>query len=99
MLGMNMKVERVGLDRIKAKINSLKPNPVKKVNDFEDFEKKYEEELKKKEEKKAKKKLKPTELNNQIEKKLIENGLLQEIDGELENHGLPMCFASKKIKK
>lgn len=100
MLGMNMKVERVGLDRIKAKMTALKMNPEKKVSDFNDFEKKYEEELKKREEKKAKKKLKPEEVNAKIEKKLIENGLIEDSqEKEIENHGLPVSFASKKIKK
>lgn len=100
MLGMNMKVERIGLDRIKAKINSLQQNTVKKVEDFDDFEKKYEIELKKKEEKKlTKKKIKPAEINLKIERKLIENGLLEPIETEIEKYGLPMSFISKKIKK
>ena len=97
---MNMKVEKIGLDRIKAKMTSLKMNSEKKVSDFSDFEQKYEEELKKREEKKAKKKLKPEEINAKIEKKLIENGLIEDgHEKEIEMHGLPIAFTSKKIKK
>ncbi len=99
MLGMNMKVEKIGIERIKAKISGLKEKNVKKIDDFGDFEKKYEEELKKKEEKKARNKLKPKEINAKIERKLIENGLIEEINEEMGAFGMPMAFSSKKIKK
>ena len=38
---MNMKVERVGIDKIKDKFNSLKKQISKPIQSFVDFEKKY----------------------------------------------------------
>lgn len=102
MLGMSMKVERVGLDRIKAKMNMIKQNSQQKINTFHDFEKKYQEELRKREENKAKKKMKKEDVNKKIESKIIENGLIEnnEENGKaIENFGLPISFVSKKIKK
>ena len=56
---MNMKVERVGIDKIKEKFNSLKKQITKPVESFVDFEKKYnEQEAKKKEERLLQKKAK-----------------------------------------
>lgn len=99
MLGMNMKVERVGLERIKAKMSTLQNNSQPKINNFLDFERKFQEELRKREEQKAKKKLKKGEINQNIEKKLIENGLIESNENGKDNFGLPIAFSSKKIKK
>lgn len=59
MLGMSMKVERVGVDRVKEKFASLKKKVNKPIDNFEDFEAKFAEEEKIKKEKKKKKKSKP----------------------------------------
>lgn len=44
MLGMSMKVEKVGLDTVKEKFKSLKKKETRTVENFEDFEMKYQEE-------------------------------------------------------
>lgn len=42
--GMNMKVERVSVDKVKEKFKSLKKKQDTKITSFEDFEKKFEKE-------------------------------------------------------
>ena len=45
MKGMNMKVERVTVNQVKDKFNMLKKKSSQKVDNFEEFEKKFEEKL------------------------------------------------------
>lgn len=61
MLGMNMKVEKVSLDRVKQKLLNLKRKPEIKEITEEDLEKRLEELEKQAEEERMKKKNK---LNN-----------------------------------
>lgn len=45
---MNMKVERVEVSRVREKFNSLKKMERRPIEDFQEFEKKYDESQKKK---------------------------------------------------
>ena len=42
MKGMNMKVERVTADRVKEKFSALKKKSTVKVENFQEFEQKFE---------------------------------------------------------
>jgi len=93
LMGMSMRVERVGVDRVREKLQKLKKVADKPIENFEDFEKKFEDEMRKKAEEKHKmehgrKKLKVE--NEKIEAQLTAN--------DVADFDLPMSFNSKRKK-
>jgi len=95
LLGMNMKVERVGVDRVRDRLKGLKKaSEGQPITSMEDFEKKFEEEQKRKAEKALKDKTHRKQLkteNAAIEAKL------QELESEIpDDFGLPISFGSSK---
>ena len=98
MLGMSMVVEKVGLDKVKAKLAGLKRKAVTTVESIEDIERRLDQQEQEEREKKNKRK----KLNNDHD---LQNQLKERVQEELEfdeeditAFGLPADFGSTKKK-
>ncbi|CDW91783.1 zinc finger protein matrin [Stylonychia lemnae] len=94
MLGMSMVVEKVGLDRVKAKLAGLKRKAVTTVESIEDIERRLDQQ--EQEEKDKKNKRKKLNEENQIKERVQEQFEFDEDD--ISAFGLPSDFGTTKKK-